>query len=199
MLDRNDIREHADIIGADGVHVGTVDRVDGERIKLTKADSGGAGYGGGHEGHHHYVPMGLVADIEADGSVRLSANGDVAVTFEEEEGGSDIAADGAGGSMSGGVMPAAGDELDDEDSEEDEDLDEDDLDDDELDEDELDFDEDDEELEDDDELDDEEEEDSLTALDEEDDIGREFVEEHGDMGDGNATDPAEGYTRRRAD
>jgi hypothetical protein len=187
MLDRNDIREHADIIGADGVHVGTVDRVDGERIKLTKADSGGAGYGGGHEGHHHYVPMGLVADIEEDGSVRLSANGDVAVTFEEEEGGSDIAADGAAGG--GMAAAAAGDELEDED----EDLDEDDLDDDELD-----FNEDDEEL-DDDELDDEEEEDSLTAFDAEDDIGREFVEEHGDMGDGNATDPAEGYTRRRAD
>ena len=30
------IREHAEIIGADGVHVGTVDRVEGDRIKLTR-------------------------------------------------------------------------------------------------------------------------------------------------------------------
>ena len=75
-----DIREHMDIIGADGVHVGTVDKVEGDRIKLTKADSGE----GGHQGHHHSISRGLVADVEGD-KVRLSANGDVAVTFEEEE------------------------------------------------------------------------------------------------------------------
>ncbi|MBS9720783.1 DUF2171 domain-containing protein [Tianweitania sp. BSSL-BM11] len=76
------IKEHAEVIGADGVHVGTVDRVEGERIKLTKKDSGE----GNHEGHHHYISLGLVADVEGD-KVRLSANGDVAVTFEEEESG----------------------------------------------------------------------------------------------------------------
>ncbi len=31
------IKEHMDVIGADGVHVGTVDRVEGARIKLTAA------------------------------------------------------------------------------------------------------------------------------------------------------------------
>ena len=75
-----DIREHMEVISADGVHVGTVDHIDGDRIKLTKADSGG----GSHEGHHHYISRGLVAEIEGD-KVRLSANGDVAVTFEEEK------------------------------------------------------------------------------------------------------------------
>jgi hypothetical protein len=85
MVDVSQIQEHAEVIGADGVHVGTVDRVEGGRIKLTKADSGQ----GGHEGHHHFIPLGLVADIE-DGIVRLSANGDVAVTFEEEEGGGTV-------------------------------------------------------------------------------------------------------------
>ncbi|WP_062227857.1 DUF2171 domain-containing protein [Aureimonas frigidaquae] len=74
------IREHMDVIGADGVHVGTVDRVEGDRIKLTKADSGE----GHHKGHHHYISLALFADVEGD-KVRLSANGDVAVTFEEEE------------------------------------------------------------------------------------------------------------------
>ncbi|HEX8466809.1 MAG TPA: DUF2171 domain-containing protein [Allosphingosinicella sp.] len=75
------IREHMEVIGADGVHVGTVDQVEGRRIKLTKADSGQ----GSHEGHHHYISLGLVAAVEGD-KVRLSANGDVAVQFEEEEG-----------------------------------------------------------------------------------------------------------------
>ena len=74
------IREHMEVIGADGVHVGTVDHIEGDRIKLTKKDSGQ----GSHEGHHHYISRGLVADIEGD-KVRLSANADVAVTFEEEE------------------------------------------------------------------------------------------------------------------
>ena len=78
-----DIRENMEVIGADGIHVGTVDRLDGDRIKLTKGDSGT----GSHEGHHHYISRGLVAEVEGD-KVRLSANADVAVTFEEEEGGS---------------------------------------------------------------------------------------------------------------
>ncbi len=73
------IKEHMEVIGADGVHVGTVDRVVGNRIKLTKADSGL----GSHKGHHHYIDLGLVAEVEGK-KVRLSANADVAVTFEEE-------------------------------------------------------------------------------------------------------------------
>ena len=32
-----------EVVGADGVHIGTVDKVDGDRIKLTKADSGMGG------------------------------------------------------------------------------------------------------------------------------------------------------------
>ena len=80
MADLSQIQEHAEVIGADGGHVGTVDKVDGNRIKLTKKDSGQ----GSHEGHHHYISGGLVAGIE-NGTVRLSANADVAVTFEEEE------------------------------------------------------------------------------------------------------------------
>lgn len=77
------IREHMEVIGADGVHVGTVDRVEGDRIKLTRKDSGQ----GAHDGHHHYLPGGLVAAVEGD-KVRLSAKGDVAAElFEEEEGG----------------------------------------------------------------------------------------------------------------
>jgi hypothetical protein len=75
-----EIRKHMEVIGADGVHVGTVDRVEGNRIKLTKKDSGE----GSHKGHHHFIARGFVADVEGN-KVRLSANADVAVTFEEEK------------------------------------------------------------------------------------------------------------------
>lgn len=34
------IKEHAEVIGADGVFVGTVDRIVGESVKLTKKASG---------------------------------------------------------------------------------------------------------------------------------------------------------------
>jgi hypothetical protein len=86
MPGTDQIREHMEVIGADGAHVGTVDRVEGHRIKLTRADSGE----GAHEGHHHFVPLGLVADVEGD-RVRLSANAEVAVTFEEEQPGMPVA------------------------------------------------------------------------------------------------------------
>ena len=76
MTDLSQIQEHAEVIGADGVHVGTVDHVQGDRIKLTKADSS--------DERHHFIPVALVAEIE-EGTVRLSANADVAVTFEEAE------------------------------------------------------------------------------------------------------------------
>ena len=81
MANLSQVQEHAEVIGADGVHVGTVDKVEGNRIKLTKADSGQ----GSHQGHHHFIDGGLVAEVE-DGVVRLSANGDVAVMMESEEG-----------------------------------------------------------------------------------------------------------------
>ena len=81
MAASNNIREQMEVIGADGVHIGTVDKVEGQRIKLTKKDSGQ----GSHRGHHHYIPLALVAEVEGD-KVRLSANSNVAVTFEEEEG-----------------------------------------------------------------------------------------------------------------
>lgn len=79
MFDGSKIKEHAEVVGADGVHVGTVDGVEGDRIKLTKADSGM----GAHKGHHHYIALSLVSEVK-DGRVWLSANSDVAVSFEQE-------------------------------------------------------------------------------------------------------------------
>ena len=85
MSSFDDIREHMQVIGADGVKLGTVDRIEGDRIKLTRPDSGVA-----HTDHHHYIPRGRVADVEGD-NVRLSANADVAAAlFEQEESGEPI-------------------------------------------------------------------------------------------------------------
>ena len=80
MADISKVKEHMEVIGADGTHVGTVDRVEGKRIKLTKADSGE----GSHKGHHHFIDGALVAEVEGQ-KVRLSANADVAVTMESEK------------------------------------------------------------------------------------------------------------------
>jgi hypothetical protein len=74
------VKKHMEVIGADGVHIGTVDRVENGRIKLTKADGGE----GRHKGHHHFIDLSLVADVEGQ-KVRLSANAAVAVTMEEEQ------------------------------------------------------------------------------------------------------------------
>ena len=84
MADLSAITEHMEVIGADGVHIGTVDKVEGGRIKLTKDDSGS------HLDHHHYISGGLVAAVEGN-QVRLSANGDAAVLLEEEQSGEAIA------------------------------------------------------------------------------------------------------------
>jgi hypothetical protein len=60
------VAKHQEVIDADGNHVGTVDHVDGDRIKLTRQDSA--------DGEHHYVSLSEVAGIE-QGRVRLSGSG----------------------------------------------------------------------------------------------------------------------------
>lgn len=83
MTDPTAIKEHMEVIGADGVHLGTVDKVEGDRIKLVRADSGS------HSDHHHYLSAALVAEVEGD-RVRLSATGANAALLEEEQGGEAI-------------------------------------------------------------------------------------------------------------
>jgi hypothetical protein len=75
----SEIKEHMKVIGKDGAAVGTVDRVEGNRIKLTKKDSAGT-----HQGHHHYVDLKLVGAVEGD-IVKLSLNAD-AVPKSEQSG-----------------------------------------------------------------------------------------------------------------
>jgi hypothetical protein len=103
------IKEHMEVIGADGVHVGTVDKLEGDRIKLTKRDSGQ----GSHEGHHHYLSVGLVAEVEGD-KVRLSTTGANAFMFQEEGDGSErlVTNDSSGGRSTMSSGERSGQDLD---------------------------------------------------------------------------------------
>jgi len=75
---RTRIREHQEVLGVDGEHVGTVDEVVGDRVKLTKADMTAGG-------EHHYVPL---SDVESvDVAVRLKYPADEARRRWQDEAG----------------------------------------------------------------------------------------------------------------
>ena len=80
MINASEIREHAEVSGADGHHVGTVDRVEGGRIKLTRNENDP-----GHQNHHHFVSLSNVEGIDG-GRVKLSVKGKDAI--EEADGNS---------------------------------------------------------------------------------------------------------------
>ena len=70
MANASQIREHMDVVGSDGKHVGTVDKVEGDQIKLTKNDPQAGG-------EHHYIPLNSVASVEDD-EVHLNLTADEA-------------------------------------------------------------------------------------------------------------------------
>ena len=79
------IQEHMAVVGSDGGHVGTVDKVEGDRIKLTKKDDpDGSGQ------HHHFLPVSAVASVE-NGEVRLNMPSDRAKALATTTGGSEPA------------------------------------------------------------------------------------------------------------
>lgn len=53
MVDVAQIQEHAEVVGSDGKHVGTVDHIDKGEIKLTKKDPSAGGL-------HHFIPVDFV-------------------------------------------------------------------------------------------------------------------------------------------
>ena len=59
MIEASDIREHMEVVGSDGGHVGRVDHVMGDEIELAKLDLG-AGL------KHHLIPRSWVDRIEDD-------------------------------------------------------------------------------------------------------------------------------------
>ncbi len=83
-----DIREDMKVVGSDGTHVGTVDKVDGDQIKLTKEDS--------ENGKHNFVPVDSVESVEGN-TVTLNQ------TAQEAKDGFDAASayDAAGSAVGG--------------------------------------------------------------------------------------------------
>lgn len=65
MVDQSQIKKHMSVVGSDGQHVGTVDGVDGDRIKLTKNDS--------TDQRHHYVPLAKVARVDSEVHLNTTA------------------------------------------------------------------------------------------------------------------------------
>jgi hypothetical protein len=63
MINPSEIRERMEVVGSDGQPVGTVDKVEGNRIKLAKSDPSA-------QGQNNYIPLDSVASVEGD-SVRL--------------------------------------------------------------------------------------------------------------------------------
>ena len=63
MMDVSQIREHMKVVGTNGQPIGTVDRIEGNRIKLTKGDSA----------EHRYVELSEVSEIK-NGEVCVSGN-----------------------------------------------------------------------------------------------------------------------------
>lgn len=50
------VNEHMDVVGSDGTHIGTVDKVQGDRIILTKNDPAAGG-------HHHSIPCSWIEEV----------------------------------------------------------------------------------------------------------------------------------------
>jgi hypothetical protein len=69
-VNTSDIREHMKVVGSDGRHVGTVDRIEGDRIKLTKSDPAA-------QGKHQYIDLSQI-DCVKDGEVCLAQSADEA-------------------------------------------------------------------------------------------------------------------------
>jgi hypothetical protein len=63
-MDGSAIAEHMEIVGSDGGHVGTVDHLDGQRIKLTKTDPAAGG-------EHHYLHLDIVEAVR-EGKIVLN-------------------------------------------------------------------------------------------------------------------------------
>jgi hypothetical protein len=63
-MEASAIAEHMEIVGSDGQHVGTVDHLDGQRIKLTKNDPAAGG-------EHHYLHLDVVEAVR-EGKIVLN-------------------------------------------------------------------------------------------------------------------------------
>ncbi len=59
MIQASQVREHMEVIGSDGGHLGKVDKMIGDQIELAKFDLG-SGF------KHHLIPLNWVDHVEDD-------------------------------------------------------------------------------------------------------------------------------------
>lgn len=74
------VRPDMEIVGADGVHVGIVDHIDENRIKLKRKDEAH----GVSTKHHRYIAVNNIASTEGN-KLWLSANAALVAILEEED------------------------------------------------------------------------------------------------------------------
>ena len=72
------VEEHADVVGSDGEHVGTVDKVRGDRIILTKKDPDAGG-------HHHSIPSRWLQSAEGNKVVLRKTAAEARDNWRDEE------------------------------------------------------------------------------------------------------------------
>lgn len=82
MLRKDEIAEHMEVVGRDGGRVGVVDRVEDDRIKLTRGDE--------PDGRHRYLPLSAVASVEG-GQVVASMDATAARSMLQVDGEPDAA------------------------------------------------------------------------------------------------------------
>lgn len=80
MVDASHIAEGAEVVGADGVHVGYVDHLDGDRIKLKRKDP----EHGIETEHHRFLPLNDVGSTEG-GKVWMAADAALVPVLEEQD------------------------------------------------------------------------------------------------------------------
>ncbi|MDQ4121440.1 MAG: DUF2171 domain-containing protein [Acidobacteriota bacterium] len=101
MVNSSEIREHMEVVGSDGQHIGTVDRVEGNRIKLTKSDTQ-------TQQHHHIIGLDLVDRVEQN-TVQLNVTSEEAQQQKhDDQAMSDDAAMTAGGGATGSAEAKGG-------------------------------------------------------------------------------------------
>lgn len=61
------VREHQEVVGSDGQHVGKVDHVRGDRIQLTKNDQDAGG-------HHHTIPSSWITAVDEKVTINKTAD-----------------------------------------------------------------------------------------------------------------------------
>lgn len=92
------VTEHMEVVGSDGQHIGTVDKVRGDRIILTKTDVDAGG-------HHHSIPSRWVDAVDDKVKIRKTADEAKAAWRDEDRGNAMFGEDAKNRTTSNDVNP----------------------------------------------------------------------------------------------